>query len=187
MQPMIQIRQSPALIGIEAGLGEYSIRQPRADMTITTERSELDIQHDNPRVTIDQSKAWAAYTGGSVIEMNNRIYSGVREIFLRGIANRVEQGNRVASIHQPGSTIADVYGTDTEAGVLPEFRGPASFDNVDVDVQVSPLQVSYREGKTDIQARVNPPEISYQRGKLNIYMRQYPSIEIIPPALDAMI
>ncbi|KHF35034.1 hypothetical protein CM49_02621 [Paenibacillus sp. P1XP2] len=81
MQPMIQIRQSPALIGMESGLGEYSIRQPRADLTIATERSELGIQHENPRVTIDQSKAWAAYTGGSVIEMNNRIYSGVREIF----------------------------------------------------------------------------------------------------------
>lgn len=187
MLPILQFRQKPALIGIEAGLGDYSIRQPRASLSISTKPGEFDMQHTDPQLTIDQSQAWAAYTGGSPLEMNQRIYSGVREIFLQGIANRVQQGNRVAAIHQPGNSIAEVYGTDTEAHILPEFRGPASIDNVDIHFSITPIRIDYKDRTTDIIAQVNPPEVEYRRGKLNIYMRQYQSIEFLPPELDAQI
>lgn len=187
MQAMIQIRQKPALLGIEAGLGEYSMRQPRASLSISTTPGQFDIQHTDPRLTVDQSKAWAAYNGGPPLEMNQRIYSGIREIFLQGIAHRVEQGNRIAAIHQPGNTIAEVFGRDTGIPALPEFRGPASVDNVDIRFDITPIQIEYREGTTDIQAQANPPEVEYHRGKLNIYMRQYQSVEIIPPELDTQI
>uniref|UniRef100_A0AAE9IDT0 DUF6470 family protein n=1 Tax=Paenibacillus polymyxa TaxID=1406 RepID=A0AAE9IDT0_PAEPO len=121
--PTLQIRQTPAILHIDADPGQYSIRQPSADMELTTRRAQLEIHQYKPQLTIDQSAAFSAYNGGNYLEMNNRIYSGVPQIFLQALAHKVEQGNRMAAIHIPGNTVANVFGEDTETHVLPEFRG----------------------------------------------------------------
>lgn len=70
-------------------------------------------------MSVDQSKALAAYNGGSLIEVNRRIYSGIEQIYLQGIARRVEQGNRMAEFFKPGNSIAELYGG---TGILFHFR-----------------------------------------------------------------
>lgn len=64
MQPILQIRQTPARIGIDADLGSFSITQPKADVSITTTPGELSIQSTSPELIIDQTRARAAYNGG---------------------------------------------------------------------------------------------------------------------------
>lgn len=44
LQPILQIRQSPAVIGIDADLGTYSITQPKAEVDITTTPGKLTVQ-----------------------------------------------------------------------------------------------------------------------------------------------
>lgn len=88
LQPILQIRQSPAVIGIDADLGTYSITQPKAEVDITTTPGKLTVQSFRPELTIDQSRAWAAYNGGNMLDMNKRIYSGIQHLYLQGIAKR---------------------------------------------------------------------------------------------------
>lgn len=96
LQPILQIRQTPALLGIDADPGTYSITQPKAEFSVTTTPGELTVQSTRPELTIDQSRAWEAYNGGKMLDMNKRIYSGIQQLYLQGIAKKVEQGNRMA-------------------------------------------------------------------------------------------
>lgn len=185
LQPILQIRQTPAVIGIDADLGSFSINQPKAEVNISTTAGKWDIQTFKPELSIDQSRAWAAYNGGNMFEMNKRIYSGIQQLYLQGIARKVEQGNRMVEFFKPANSIADVYGTDTEPNSFPEMRGPASFDNVDVHVKTRAPQIGFSPSKVNIKVNVHRPEIEYTRGKLDIYMQQYASLQFIPPEVDA--
>ncbi|OMC77562.1 hypothetical protein BK125_13625 [Paenibacillus odorifer] len=185
LQPILQIRQTPAVIGIDADLGAFSITQPKAEVNISTTAGKWDIQTFKPELSIDQSRAWAAYNGGNMLEMNKRIYSGIQQLYLQGIARKVEQGNQMAEFFKPGNSIAEVYGTDTEPNSFPEMRGPASFDNVDVRVKTRAPQIEFSPSKVNVQVNIHRPEIEYTRGKLDIYMQQYASLRFIPPEVDA--
>jgi hypothetical protein len=184
MQPILQIRQTSALIGMNSSPGNLSISQPRADLQITTMPGEWEMHQSPPEVNIDQSRARAAYTGGTLPEINQRIYSGIEQIWLQGIARRMEQGDRVAHFQRPGNSIAEVYGVDWQAIPFPEIRGAASIDNVDIHIEAVPLQMAYHKGYVDIQVEVHRPEIEYNRGNLDIYLRQRNSISFIPPEID---
>ncbi|MEK3985298.1 DUF6470 family protein [Paenibacillus sp. FSL K6-3166] len=184
LQPILQIRQTPAVIGIDADPGTYSITQPKAEVSIKTTHGELTVESSRPELTVDQSQAWAAYNGGNMLDMNKRIYSGIQQLYLQGIARKVEQGNRMAEFFKPGNTIAEVYGTDTEPNSFPETRGSASYDNVALHFETRAPQINFRAAKVDIQVERHTPEIEYTRGKLNIYMQQYASIQFIPPELN---
>ncbi|QUL54556.1 hypothetical protein KDC22_30525 [Paenibacillus tritici] len=184
MQPVLQIRQTPARIGIDADLGSFSITQPKAEVNITTTPGELSVQSTRPELTIDQTRARAAYNGGSVLDMNRRIYSGIQQLYLQAIARRMEQGTRMAEFFKPGNTIAEVYGMDTEPNSFPEPCGTASYDNVDIHFETRAPEVNFRAAKVDIEVVRHRPETEYTRGKLNIYMQQYASIQFIPPELN---
>lgn len=187
LQPILQIRQTPAVIGIDADLGTLSISQPKAELHITTTPGELTVQSSRPKLTVDQSRAWAAYHGGNMFEMNKRIYSGIQQLYLQGLARKVEQGNRMAEFFRPGNSIAEVYGTDTEPNSFPETRGPASFDNVDVRIETRMPRISFRAAHVDVEIEPHRPEIEYTRGKLNIYMQQYASVQFIPPEVNVQL
>lgn len=184
--PILQIRQTPGLIGIDADLGQYSIRQPKAELSITTDRGKLDIHQYQPRLEIDQSRAFSAFNGGNFLEMNQRIYSGIQGIFLQALAKRVEEGNRAAAIHIPGNTIANIYGEDWQAGPFPEVLGEASMDNVDIHFETRPPDIEVSKAHAEVQVDIHRPEIEYTRGKLDIYVRQHPSVSYIPPAIDTV-
>ncbi|QWU15870.1 hypothetical protein SAMN04487895_10294 [Paenibacillus sophorae] len=184
LQPILQIRQTPAVIGIDSDPGTYSIKQPKAEVKITTTPGELNVESFRPDLTIDQSRARAAYNGGSVLDMNKRIYSGIQQLYLQNLARKVEQGNRMAEFFKPGNTIAEVYGSDTEPNSFPEPRGPASYDNVDIHFETRAPRIEFRPAQVDIQVERNRPEIEYTRGKLDIYMQQYASVQFIPPEVN---
>lgn len=181
---ILQIRQTPGLIGIDADPGSFSISQPKAELSVNTQRGAFEIHQYRPQLSVDQSRAQAAYTGGNHLEMNKRIYSGIHQLYLQGIANRVEQGSRMAQFFKPGNTIADVYGQDWKRASFPEFRGPASMDNVDVRIDTTAPSIEFHKGNVDIQVVTHKPEVEYTRGKLDIYMQQYPSVQYIPPEID---
>ncbi|MCL6601871.1 MAG: DUF6470 family protein [Paenibacillus sp.] len=184
MQPLLQIRQTPALIGIETSRSSLSITQPKADLQIKSTLGEWSMDKSLPEMTIDQSQARAAYTGGPYSEMSQRIYSGIEQLWLQGIAKRMEQGERMMNSHKPGNSIAEVYGEDWQPVSYPETRGPASFDNVDIHIEVIPLEMEYNMGKVDIQVNIHKPEVTYTPANVEVYLRQSPSISFSLPEID---
>ena len=132
--PVVQIHTRPTLLHIDADIGQYSISQPKAEVQLHTKPSKLTVQSHAIELSVDQSKAFSAYHGGNMIDMNARIYSGIQQLFMQNMAERVQQGNDMAAIHKPGNTIANIVGTDWQAKPFPETRTAASSDNVDVRV-----------------------------------------------------
>ncbi|WP_017810940.1 DUF6470 family protein [Paenibacillus shenyangensis] len=183
--PIVQIRQTPGRIGIETTPGSFSIRQPKADLQITTQKADLEIQQPKPELTIDQSRALAAYDGGSHLEMTKRLYSNVQQLFLQGLSQRMKDGERMREFYKPGNTLGDIMKSRSQntPGFI-EYRGAASSDNVDIQVERRDPIIEVTTHKPDIQVQINRPEIEYTRGNVNIYMQQYPSVQFIPPEID---
>lgn len=186
MQPIVQISQKPALIGINSSPSSLTISQPKAELKIMTTLGEWEIHQPPLDIRIDQSRARAAITGGTYQEMSGRIYSGFEQLWLQGIARRMEQGDRVANFQKPGNTIAKVYGEDWQSIPFPETRGPASMDNVDIQITATPPQIEYHKGSVDINVETHKPEIQYNHGTLEVYMRQWNSVSYTPPKIDAL-
>lgn len=179
---IVQIRQTPARIGIDADPGQYSIRQPKAELQMNTQPAELEIHQYQPELSIDQSRAFEAYYGG--FSMNERIYSGIQQQFLQGIAERVQKGDRMASIQSSGNTVSEIFGTDWLPRPFPEIRGPASMGNVDIHFETRAPELSFRKAESKLNVVVNRPEIEYMRGKLDVYVKQYASIQFTPPEVN---
>jgi hypothetical protein len=182
--PQLQIRQQYAKLGIDYDIGRQEIRQPRAAFELTTERPKLDIHAETGVLYIDSSKAWDALGHGPFLETMNRIYARAREVALQGIAKIVEDGNRLAAIHEGGNAIAEIAREKGAEFFEFEFMGDASFDNVDLHYEPGKLDIQVEDGKVNLYTHPNPPEHNYTRGKLDIYMMQYPKVEIIPPQID---
>lgn len=183
--PQLQIRQTPALLAIDADPGQYSIRQPKAELQQKTTPSELSVESYKPELHVNQSRAFAAYTGGGLKELTDRLIAGYQQNFMQSLAARADLGSRLAAINEKGSNpIADVYAADTHGNPIPEYRGTASMDNVDIRFDVRPPTIRFTPAKVDVEVKANKPEIEYTRGKLDIYVKQYNKVEYIPPALD---
>ncbi|MDQ0659999.1 DUF6470 family protein [Paenibacillus sp. W2I17] len=182
--PVVQIHTTPTLLHIDADIGQYSIRQPKAEVQLHTKPSKLTVQSHAIELNVDQSKAFSAYHGGNMIDMNARIYSGIQQLFMQNMAERVQQGNELAAIHKPGNTIANIIGTNWKSKPFPETRTPASMDNVDIRIETRAPSVRFEAAVSEMNVIVNKPEIEYQRGKLDIYVKQYASIQFTPTAID---
>jgi len=186
VQP-VQIRQTPALLGIDADPGKQEMSQPRATLEITTERSKLEMRQPQGELDIDQSRAWDALGLGNMLESMNRIYSQAKNVALQGIARIVENGNRLAAIHLDTNAFADIAEQQKFEHFELDYFGPASFDNVDIHYTARKPEISYEPAKVNIYSHPNRPEHIYHRGKLDIYMIQYPKVEFTPPQLDVKI
>lgn len=185
--PVIQIRQQYGLLAFDADPATLSIRQPKADIQITTTPSKIITLNPPGQLQIDQSKAWDALGIGPHLDAISRVYTRSKQLFLEHLARKVEEGNRMMNIHQGGNAIADISKERTMEGVhLDElnFIGPASFDNVDISFIPGELEIKIVPKEVQIQVQANKPEIEAARGKFNAYMARWPSIEIIPPSLD---
>ncbi|MEF3305164.1 DUF6470 family protein [Paenibacillus sp. GYB003] len=181
---MIQIRQVPAKLSIDADLGKQDIRQPRATFELEADPPKVEIRQHRGELEIDQGKAWDALGMGNILESMRRIASQAHNVALQGIARIVENGNRLAQIHLDTNPIAENAEQLKFEHFEFDYYGPASYDNVDITYTARKPDILPIEGKVRLNTHPNKPEIDYARGKLDIYMVQYPKVEITPPRID---
>ncbi len=185
--PSLQIRQQYARLGIDADLGRYDMKQPRATFEMNTTPPKLEIQSPRGQLEIDQSRAWDALGVGGTLLMMNRIYSEASNVALQGVARIAQKGDRLAAIHQGTDAIANIG--EEEAFRFHEFQymGEAAYDNVEIRYKARKPDIRVFEGDVKLQVVPNRPEIAYQRGKLDIYMQQHAKVTITPPQIDATV
>lgn len=184
VQPQIQIRQQYAQIGIDADPGTWDMKQPQATLELETEPLRLEISSPPGELFIDQSRARAALGLQNNLEWSQKIYSQSKEILLQGIARRAQEGNRLAATHKGGNVIAELARENWLRESPLEVLEPASFDNVDLEYVAHKPDINVIPGQLHINVQAHRPELEYRRGKLDIYMKQYQSVQILPPELD---
>ncbi|WP_438447385.1 DUF6470 family protein [Gorillibacterium sp. sgz5001074] len=181
---MIQLRTTPAQIGIDIQRGQFEIRQPPGELSIQTTPMEADIQYEDGTLEIDQSRAWDALAIGSVSRLNDRIYSQAKDIALRGIARIVENGNRLANITNKGNPIAEIAREQAFAPLEMVYPAEASMDNVDIHYTANEPYIRIHAGTVSTQYQAHAPEIHYTPAKVSYYLQQKNSLEVIPPQID---
>ncbi|WP_020619537.1 DUF6470 family protein [Paenibacillus daejeonensis] len=182
--PQIQISQQPALLGIDADLGKQDLQQPRPTLDLRQVRPELQIKQPRGKLEINQDRAWDALGLGNNLQTMSKIYSAAKDIALRGLAKIVENGNRMSAIHVDSNPFAELASDWRKTFPEFDFRGPASFLNVDTRFTPGSLSIQATPGRVEVNAQVNAPIHNYTRGQLDIHMLQYPRVEITPPAID---
>jgi len=180
----IQIHQQYARIGIDADLGRYEMRQPRADVRIETTPAALSIDSPRGELRIDQSKAWDALLLGGNLQTMSRIYAQGRQAALEGIGRRVDEGRQLAAIQHGGNAFAEIVVETAYRRHPLRVAGEASVDNVELSYIAHEPNITVREGNVDIQVTPRRPEVSYYRGKLDIYIIQYGQVSVTPPQID---
>ncbi|NIK79342.1 hypothetical protein FHS15_004502 [Paenibacillus castaneae] len=185
--PHIQMHSINAMLSIDADIGTQHLEQPRPTVDMEQIRPEQHFKTTNGRLEINQDRVWDALALGNNLETMSKIYSMASDIALQGIARIVEKGDQMASIHLGGNPIAEMAREWKRTFPEFDFRGPASFDNIDIEYTPSELSIETTPGQVKLNVQVNRPIHEYERGKLDIYMSQYPKVDIIPPEINQLI
>jgi hypothetical protein len=185
--PVIRLNLQPAKIGIDIKPGQQEIHQPQPEMEMHTTPLKIEMSSPQGELHIDQSKAWDALGTGSNLTFMNRIYSESKDIALQGIARIVENGNRMAAIHNNRDVIADMATEQAFEGSSMNYLGEAAYDNVVIDYIPQEPKYEVDPGSVDVKFTAHNPEMNYTPGKVSVYMVQFPKVEMIPPQIDTKV
>ncbi|GAB2721178.1 DUF6470 family protein [Paenibacillus thermoaerophilus] len=183
----IQIRQQFGQLGISAGLGSYRISQPKAQMEYETTYPQVKISQPNGELRIDQSAAWDALGVGGIIRTMNRVYDENVRQANKAIQRIVSDGDRMMNIADEGFVIPELAKDLFHSFYDVSFEGPARYDNVDISYKARKPVIELQEGQLNADIRKREPEIEYNRRWVDVYVRQKPSIDIIPPRIDVLL
>lgn len=176
---MLQIRSTPALIGIQSTLGRQSIQQPKADVNMNIEHPKVEITSDLPRVQIDQYQCFAEAGLKNFLDLTKEAAQLGKQAAMLGIDRRTRQGKELANIQNKSNPIPkqaeenafELFNKEFGFGIVPKSRPR-------IDVIEGRANIQVREGKVNMDVQINKPIIDYTRGKVDIYLRQKNSIDI---------
>ncbi|XOK61311.1 DUF6470 family protein [Paenibacillus elgii] len=174
----LSIQQTLGQIGMQSQNASTDMRSPRGQLSIEQHPAQMDFHSEPGELRIDSSAAWAALGSGPHMEWMNSIYSQAPGIALQGIARIVENGNRMAQIHNPRNAFAELAQNAFSNESSVQYVGPASNMNVKIQYEAKAAVTNIEARKADIQYTPMKPEIRYNPGRVDIYMRQMNSIDI---------
>lgn len=150
---------------------DLSIRQPKAEMTIRRIPGKLDI---------DQSEAFAEEHLKSIKQLIADYAKRGRQAVMKGIARRVEDGNRFMRIEDGGHPIAELARLHSSDPPLRFNIGwmPKSAFSVKIHYHPGKLMIHWKTHSPQIHVKTHSPDIGYVPGNVNVYMRQRPSLDI---------
>ncbi|MFD1953949.1 DUF6470 family protein [Paenibacillus thailandensis] len=184
--PYVEIHSQRAAIGIDTEPGKFNIRQGRATLHLESTPATVQIHSEPPVVLVDNSRLRAAMNGGSMREMNQRIYSQLPDIARQGIRETNAKWERIADLtdgdNNPVATIAreQLF----KEGPKIQITAPPSSDNVSFEAVLHKPEINITPGGVEGNVSVTPPEISFRRGGVQTYMKQYPSVTVEVRNLD---
>jgi hypothetical protein len=169
----LQITHIRGQIGINTRSADLSIRQPMADMEITTTKPQANAKIDQVRIKIDQSQCFNEAGLKNVTAFRDEITQRGKAAVIKAIASTVDEGNRMAMIKNKSNAIAEIAAEKT-------FPPPADF-NIVLMPQSRPKIVfeggfsfSPEAGTVNIYFKPNKPEIEVTRGSVETYLLQRP-------------
>ncbi len=176
--PSLQIHQQYAKIGMDSAPARLDIHQPKADMAFHTTPARLNIRQPHGELHVDNSKTWDALGKGGALHVRKRVYAGFRNDFLQGLAQTMEDGDRMADITNPNNAFAEIARDRFFRSWPMDAVGYASSGNIAMEYVAHPPEMEYVPGRTDTRIWARPPEMEYHPGQVNIYMQQYASVTI---------
>lgn len=188
--PRIQIQQVYSRIGLETVKGQLSIEQPKAVLNMHQQAGSLVMDSIDGILEIDQSKARSALGQARSIEMIDRISQNAMTSAIQNIGEIAQAGDRMMAIQNKGGNIfADLAYENKLKDRYMEFRGPVSYDNVDITYNPRTVEISYTPSEVSFDPKYNKPNIEYIPGSINVYLTQknFISFSTTGMQLDAVV
>jgi hypothetical protein len=177
--PQLQMQATFPQLSISIERSQLEITQPPAEVTIEQPKPEMEMNVIRPRLTIDQSQAWADMDLKHIFRRIEEAAQEGYESWLAYLETVSVQGDELMRIENGGDAIAAQAQTNSEDPPL-EF-------NVGFVPQPFSVKINYEPGKVDIHwrtygANVNiqprAPIIDYKPGKVHIDLARHAQLHI---------
>ena len=177
MRQLLQIQQTPIRLNYSYPLGRQSIRQPKAELEITRQGSELSVKKDPPRLYIDYTASNESVSSYQPVRFSHKTADEAKDVVMQTIA-QIGDDARAMTLSRG----------DAHVDICKRKMGEYAFDTI-TDFIPAPPEISWHSGsptevdftlsKMDIKWRVNlKPEIDYEPGKFDFNVAQWNKVEI---------
>lgn len=172
----MEIRTTPAVVGINRTPGKQSIEQPWATVEGSLELPKVSITTTQPKIKIDQNQSFNESGLKDIKAFADDYVSFAKQKMEEGKARIVDQGNQLTDIHLGGNPLADQglynaydqFHNEFNMVTMPRTRPTTEVIEGTVDIQVQEAKVS--------GFKASKPIISYDPGKIEYYMQSMNSI-----------
>lgn len=188
--PRIQIQQGYSKIGLETVRGQLSIEQPKSILNMSQQSGKLEMRSTDGELHIDQSRARSGAGLARSIEMLERISQNAKSSVVQNIGEIAQAGDRMMAIQDKGSHVfADLAYENTLKDRYMEFRGPVSYDNVDITYTPRTVEMRYTPGGVTFDPEYSKVSMNCTPSSLRAYVAQknYINFSVIGTQLDAVI
>jgi len=187
--PMIEMRQQRALLGTDFRLGRFEIHTRPPEIRTQIIPPKMENRTPPPEFKVDMTTSREMLWGGTIFDVNRRIYSQIPGFVLKKIRQTVEEGELLADIPHESDPIAEiarralferawdfeVYNRDIRNGGL-----------VKVDFEIRQPDLDIEPGRVEFDVTLHKPDITYHRGYVRHYLKQKAYLEIIPPKINLL-
>ena len=177
MRQLLQIRQMPIKLDYSYPLGRQSIRQPKAELEMSRQSSELSVSNDPIKLMIDQTQSFESMNRYKPVSFSNKTADEARDIVMQTIAQ----------ISDDAKAMTDSQGA-AHVDICKRRMGEYALETITAYIPVapvinwqggSPTKVDFTPFKLNIDWRVNlKPDISYEPGKFDFKVAQWDKVEI---------
>ncbi len=177
---MMQVRIStqPTCLAIQTRDASLDQRSQRAQVRISRENAQVDIQQSEVRLTVDNSACREARGLYDSAGFSDQMAQQGREGLRNAITQYVQNGNRMARISNPANTVVQMVADSNAAQTQPVSIGWGFVPRPEIRFDVQPLAMNW--SKSQLNYQVQPADVTrtYVRGEVDIRVAQYADIDI---------
>jgi hypothetical protein len=169
----LEISQGNARIGIQSTPGQWDMKQPQAEVSITQKPAELTIDQGPGQLDLDLYTARKALGFKNTMDMLTDIGAQSRQVVLEAIGRIVEDGNQMAAIQNHRNAIVDIALEHQDLGPMPiKDFDTGSYDPVPIEYHPHETKLDWQVRGTEVHITPQSPTTNYTPGKVEVYMTQ---------------
>jgi Family of unknown function (DUF6470) len=177
--PQIRMQSTQAVLGIEKSNASIDIQQSHAQVELQQPKAIMDMKSVQPKLTIDQTQAWADMNLKSILRRNEEFAAEGNQAWIQYLAKTAQEGGELMKIENGGGVIA---AQAKRNGQLPKHEFglgfiPSSF-SVKFNYQPGEVRINIQPQKVVSNITVHQPIIHYQSGNINYHLNQQNSLQI---------
>ena len=174
----VKISTQPARLETTTKSASFDQRSQRAQVQVRTTDAQADIRQGSGRLSIDSSACRAAIGFKKPAELTRDIAQQGLQILQETVSRYVQEGDRLAQISNPASTVAAMAADRNRGEMQPLSINWMTKPLPEVSYGMTPTRISWTPGQISFQVQAAHLEGSYTPGAVDTRVAQYADITI---------
>ncbi len=173
----LSISTTRGIIGIKTTRAAIQVQSNRPQLQIESKPARFKANTNQPRIKIDQTKAFASSGNAPILELSKQNASKAVSLSLEGIGRMVDEGNYIGDIGIEGNRVATIAGQsgsfeyEVNGVAMPAVGPEFSFTPEYANLEWEPYQLS-------INFQTFQPQFTVTPHSVEVFMQQWPDITI---------